>query len=442
MITLLSPHFVQEPVTENDLVVASLCWGFTLGFGFLTVWTAIKQTRSVSRRHGASRLNTPYVWMIWLEILVCLSFSIICWMYIRGYIAPSFAFYFCILTTWALQVQFLLQIIINRVSVLLVDRRKALHLKIFIAVLITAINISVYCIWIPARLQTSETYIHINKIWDRCEKIIYLIVDALLNWYFIRIVRRNLVKPGLKKYNPLVRFNQWIIVLSLSMDVLIIGTMSLKNSFVYMQFHPLAYIVKLNIEMSMAELIASVSRSSNNAVASYDHTGQSNDEHLRTATATGSDNKVGVKSDLKAFGAPSFNSSSPGSEATAHYANDSGDEHGEVELRDLSSTRPELKFAVTPRIHKQDISAEVGPSNIGFSEDASAAGPNGFVVHRKDEVCMEISRPSKSSAEGSVDGFDDRQGRGATADTMPLRKKRRSLSRPEMGMQTDIWGPY
>ena len=34
-----------------------------------------------------------------------------------------------------------------------------------------------------------------------------------------------------------------------------------------MQFHPLAYIVKLNIEMSMAELIAKISRSSNNPAA-------------------------------------------------------------------------------------------------------------------------------------------------------------------------------
>lgn len=35
------------------------------------------------------------------------------------------------------------------------------------------------------------------------------------------------------KYNRLVRFNMWIIGLSLSMDVLIISMMSLKNSFVY-----------------------------------------------------------------------------------------------------------------------------------------------------------------------------------------------------------------
>ncbi|KAH7052191.1 hypothetical protein B0J12DRAFT_572550, partial [Macrophomina phaseolina] len=261
MITLLSPHFELQHVTQDDMNIASLAWGFTLGFGFLTTWTALKQTRHVSKRHGASRLNSPYIWMIWLEIAVCLSFSIICWLHLRALIPPSFAFYFCILTTWALQVQFLLQIIINRVSVLLVNRRKALQIKVSVAVLITAINISVYCIWIPARLQISESYIHLNEVWDRCEKVIYLLVDAALNWYFIRIVQKNLVRQGLKKYESLVKFNIYIIGFSLSMDVLIISMMSLKNSFVYMQFHPLAYIVKLKIEMSMADLIATVSRS-------------------------------------------------------------------------------------------------------------------------------------------------------------------------------------
>jgi hypothetical protein len=39
--------------------------------------------------------------------------------------------------------------------------------------------------------------------------------------------------------------------------------MSLPNTFVYMQFHPVAYIVKLNIEMSMAELITKVARADN-----------------------------------------------------------------------------------------------------------------------------------------------------------------------------------
>lgn len=181
-------------------------------------------------------------------------------------------------TTWALQVQFLLQIIVNRCSILLTDKRKAYRLKVGVAVLITAVNISVYNIWIPARLQISERYIWINEWWDRCEKVIYLLVDASLNLYFIHVVRVNLIVHGLTKYKRLTHFNMFIIGFSLSMDVLIITMMSLKNTFVYviatgfasdrllltplsyMQFHPLAYTVKLNIEMSMADLIGKIAR--------------------------------------------------------------------------------------------------------------------------------------------------------------------------------------
>ena len=63
-------------------------------------------------------------------------------------------------------------------------------MKFYVALLITAINVSVYCIWVPARLQISERYIHINEFWDRTEKAIYLLVDAALNLYFIIIVKR------------------------------------------------------------------------------------------------------------------------------------------------------------------------------------------------------------------------------------------------------------
>ncbi|KAL2069134.1 hypothetical protein VTL71DRAFT_15472 [Oculimacula yallundae] len=264
MITLLPNDFKPLIVTQSDLVIASIAWGFTLGFGFLTTWTAFKQTTEVAQRYGFSKAHSPYIVMIWLEILVCLIFSIICWLHLNGNIPPSFAFFFVILTTWALQVQFLLQIIINRVAILLPDHMKALRIKIGVAVLITAINISVYAIWIPARLQISEKYIHINEIWDRCEKCIYLIADGALNYYFMRIVKTRLVRQGLVKYDRLVRFNQVIVVVSLAMDVLIIAMMSLNNGFVYMQFHPVAYMVKLNIEMSMAEMIARIALDKSN----------------------------------------------------------------------------------------------------------------------------------------------------------------------------------
>ncbi|KAF7557149.1 hypothetical protein G7Z17_g914 [Cylindrodendrum hubeiense] len=263
MLTLIPDRFVLEEVTSNDLIIASLAWGFTLGIGWLTAWSAIQQTASAYRRRGLSALfSNPYIWMIWLEISVCLGFGVICFMFILGAISPSFAFYFCILTLWALQVQFLLQIIVNRCAILIHDRKMVFRLKYGVAFLITAINISVYCIWVPARLQISDTYVHINEIWDRCEKVIYLLVDACLNALFIRIVRRNLIELGLSKYDNLVKFNMFIIVFSLGMDVLIVAMMSLDNTFVYMQFHPLAYIVKLNIEMSMASLISKIARQS------------------------------------------------------------------------------------------------------------------------------------------------------------------------------------
>ncbi|KAB8293763.1 hypothetical protein EYC80_009248 [Monilinia laxa] len=259
MLTLLSSNYVPQPTSHGDLAIASIAFGWTLGFGWLTTWTAYKQTKRVRERYGITRVHTPYVVMIWSEIFVCLSFSIICWLHLFGSIPPSFAFFFCILTLWALQVQFLLQIIVNRISILFTTKRKAMHLKIAIAVCITFINISVYCIWIPARLQISEKYIHLNDIWDRCEKSIYLAVDAWLNFYFMKTVHSKLVGNGLKKYKTLIKFNALLVAFSLGMDALIIGMMSLRNSFVYMQFHPLAYLVKLNIEMSMAELIAKVS---------------------------------------------------------------------------------------------------------------------------------------------------------------------------------------
>ncbi|KAH6973237.1 hypothetical protein EDB80DRAFT_879847 [Ilyonectria destructans] len=253
MITLIPDTYVSEPVTQYDLIIASVAWGFTLGIGWLTTWTAIKQTASAYRRRKFTMLRNAYIWMIWGEISVCLGFGIICFMYLLGVIPPSFAFYFCILTLWALQVQFLLQIIVNRCAILIHDQKFVWKVKYGVATLITIINIT----------------IHVNDIWDRCEKVIYLLVDGALNILFIRIVKKNLVGLGMTKYDNLVKFNMFIICFSLSMDVLIVAMMSLKNTFVYMQFHPLAYIVKLNIEMSMASLIGKIARSSEGHGSDY-----------------------------------------------------------------------------------------------------------------------------------------------------------------------------
>jgi uncharacterized membrane protein len=213
--------------------------------------------------------------MIWLELIVSFVMGLESFLHLLKYIRPSFAFYFTVLFWWCIQVQLLLQIIINRIRVIVPDRRRSRWIMIATAVFVTAINISVFNIWIPARLQINSTYHIVNEYWDRIEKGLYLLVDAALNWYFLKTVKENLINNGLTKYNKLVRFNQQIVMVSLLMDVMIIAAMSIPNSFVYVliplsahlarfpnpsfsryiQFHPLAYLVKLNIEMTMANLI-------------------------------------------------------------------------------------------------------------------------------------------------------------------------------------------
>ena len=56
---------------------------------------------------------------------------------------------------WVIQIQLLPQIIINRIRIILQDRGRGRRLIIGAAIYVTLINISVFIIWIPARLQIS-----------------------------------------------------------------------------------------------------------------------------------------------------------------------------------------------------------------------------------------------------------------------------------------------
>ncbi|RYP31695.1 hypothetical protein DL767_005608 [Monosporascus sp. MG133] len=414
--SLLSPHFVLQEVTRGDIIIASLAWGFTIGFGWLSVWTASKQSWQAYKRTGRQVLYNGYIWMIWLEVLVCLGFGIICFLYLLYVIPPSFIFYFSILTLWALQVQFLLQIIINRCSLLIPDKRFSWRLKVGVAVLITAINISVYNIWIPARLQISEEYIHINEWWDRCEKVIYLLVDAALNFYFIAIVRRNLVQNGLQKYNRLVQFNMFIIGFSLSMDVLIISMMSLKNTFVYMQFHPLAYMVKLHIEMSMAELIGNIAKERDSASAGM---------YNRTFDGTNSRSGRGRRVTGNRSGAEA---SAIRTQITAH-GTDKPMELGEV-------VRPVKGDSESD----SDKEATADPSYPVHSQ-----GQKGIYTTREISIEFEnVSSQSHNTSRGSFDGGYSIGNRLKEEDETPLRNHQTRVAlhgaTDSVGFQTRVQG--
>lgn len=93
MLTLLSPHYKAQEVTKGDLVIASTALGFTIGFGWLTVWKAIKQTVGIHSRHGRRVFRNAYIIMIWGEILVCSIFAVICFLHLLHVIPPRCEFY-------------------------------------------------------------------------------------------------------------------------------------------------------------------------------------------------------------------------------------------------------------------------------------------------------------------------------------------------------------
>ncbi|KAK2060407.1 hypothetical protein LY76DRAFT_625208 [Colletotrichum caudatum] len=259
--------------SKSDYQLASLAAGFTIGFGFLTVWEAMKQTR-----RNRNPLRSTYIYMIWGEVLANLVIAIVGWLFLDGVLGPTVPVLFFILFLWVWEIQLLMQIIINRIAIIEEDRKTIVYMKWGTALVITLINIAVFVIWIPAHLQppASQTFVNINRYWDRTSKILILLVDAGLNWYFLRVVKNRLLNQhGLMKYKPLVGFNAKLMVLSIAMDAMLIGLMSLPNQVVYVQFHPVAYMVKLNIEMSMASLITRLAKDRDGSMGfsslSYSH---------------------------------------------------------------------------------------------------------------------------------------------------------------------------
>lgn len=111
------------------------------------------------------------------------------------------------------------QILANRLSLILYDPVRARRIKVGLAVAIGVINVTVFCIWVPARLQISQTYIRANVIWDRAEKCIFVCIDAILNAYFMWLVKSKLVANGLTQYNLVYKFNLVMVCISISLDV-------------------------------------------------------------------------------------------------------------------------------------------------------------------------------------------------------------------------------
>lgn len=71
--------------TKSDIQVAALAAGFTIGFGFLTVWEAMKQT---SRNRNP--LRSLYIFMIWGEIIANVILGVLAWLFLDGTIPAGY----------------------------------------------------------------------------------------------------------------------------------------------------------------------------------------------------------------------------------------------------------------------------------------------------------------------------------------------------------------
>ncbi|KAI1840264.1 hypothetical protein JX266_013545 [Neoarthrinium moseri] len=275
---LVPDRFQKEVMTESDTIIASLFFGFTIAFAIVSAGTAMRQfLQCWMKSHRA----TIYVFMIWGHWLANNAFALISFLYLRDVIQASFWLWFFILTLWVFQSQLIVQIIVNRLSLLIMIPSHARRLKWAMFVTVAIVNISVFVIWIPARLEISNEWIYINHVWDRIEKSIFLLVDASLNTYFVYLVRNRLIACGLTKYTPLYRFNIVMIGISVGLDMALIGMMSLQNDLIYLQFQSVAYAGKLHIEMNMADLIKKVVCDSNVDPMEYSGTAsRSTSRHL------------------------------------------------------------------------------------------------------------------------------------------------------------------
>lgn len=74
-----------EPVSSTDTKLASVAWGFTLGFGFLTAVKAATQTVRIWRRR---KHVTTYMILTWGELVVSTIFGFLCWFFMNRSFPP------------------------------------------------------------------------------------------------------------------------------------------------------------------------------------------------------------------------------------------------------------------------------------------------------------------------------------------------------------------
>lgn len=260
----------------------SLFFGAFIGAFCYTLAEICKQTSRIISRSGIWAWKNAYLYVIWIELIVNLVFAIITILYLNNVIRGTFGFFFATLILWTLQTQILVQIIANRIGLIMVNRSRTKWMRLTLFLVILGVNAGVFVVWIPAQLSdgVDGDKARLNYIVERFEKSFFLAIHLGLNLFFLYLIRR-LIVGGLGKYQRLLKMNGLLIGISTTMDAALLGLLSLSNTYMYVyqtnaqqihlrtkansvfhhryvQFAPLAYTVKLYIELMMASLIAKV----------------------------------------------------------------------------------------------------------------------------------------------------------------------------------------
>lgn len=115
-----------------------------------------------------------------------------------------------------------MQILLNRINLIAESKETISYMKWGVAIFVTIINIIVFSIWIPSHVSppVNQGVVKANNHWDPISKVIICLLDATLNWYFLRVVQTRLLeKNGLMKYSPLVAYNAQLVIISVAMDI-------------------------------------------------------------------------------------------------------------------------------------------------------------------------------------------------------------------------------
>ncbi|KAK5661603.1 hypothetical protein OQA88_9703 [Cercophora sp. LCS_1] len=258
---LIPPWYSGPRTSPDEIVLADIVLGFFLACTSFAFAKAMSQTAT---RWQRVKKFTAYLVMVWVDWAATIIHSVIGWCVGHGTCSmePSFWLFLSIMVVWTIEMHCLAQILVNRIALLMFDPLRARHLKIAVLVIIFILTASVTIIWIPACMEINPTWEFANDIWDRGEKVFFLVLDVSLNAYFIHLVRSSLIAHGLLKYQPLYRFNIIIVALSILLDIAVIGITWLPDYWIYIQFRPLTHMIKLYIEMCNAELIGRVAQAS------------------------------------------------------------------------------------------------------------------------------------------------------------------------------------